>query len=662
MKFKPILYLSSLYGRFILRVLVPPLTILLALCLIGLYLLNNVLQTQAVNNLRRSATTTASTLERELKLRETVLKQTGSELYLIKNEYKQGRAKLEKNRTACRTYIQQTGTYFGSPKGACDQFQGGLVGDVNLITSFDRTYRELGEALIKNHDQRINERLTAYKQFFPETMALLILNDNKSVVSSAYSGNFNKVESIFKADGKAALKNPVFGKMMTVSGVEIAVFAFQIPGGSVLAAYDVSNDHFLKQAWNNAPVDKSQTLVTILDTDGKPVYPKFKNTNSFSEQNISDLRANRDIKMNLDAIEHTAVASPLGPTNSWQVAVASPTAIVLAPVRDALIVTILIMAFLMVIFLWVGTFFIRHASRSIVDLVNGAKRFGEGHLQHKIKLSKHSESELLQLAETMNSMARHIAATEKSINEKNKEFISIATHELRAPLTAIVGNLTLFRETHKAKLNEKDAQKIDQAYSATVRLRDLVNDMLDVAHLESKAHSHPLGPVNIKSAIHDVLNAMAIVSHDTKIAIEYNEKNARSVVGNKQSLHIVMNNFVSNALKYSRPHDKVTISHRVEGAHLITTVEDTGLGIPEDQQAHIFQKFFRVNLEDRSNVTGTGLGMYIVKQYIEQMKGKVWFTSTYGKGTQFSFSLPIADSKTDTHVMTAHDKKPAKKS
>jgi signal transduction histidine kinase len=639
--FKLNLHLSSLYGRFILRVLAPPLGILLLLSLVGLYILNGWLHSQAIDTLRRSASTTAATLQRELTLRETVLKQTGSELYLIKNDYNQGRAQLEKNRTTCRAYIRQTGTYVGAPDGSCDQFRAGLLGGINLA-SFDRTYRELGEALIKNHDQRINERLTAYKQFFPETMALLILNDDKSVVSSAYSGSLDEAEVSFKPDAETALKTTVYGKLATVSKRPLAVFAFKIPGGSVLAAYDINDPNFLKQTWSSAPIDKSQALAAILDKTGRPIYPKLVDNESFT-QSAAALQAGREAKIPLNGIEHTVVASPVGPNKEWQVAVASPTALVLAPVRDAVLTAAIIIGALLVVFLWVGTFFIRRTSASIVTLVDGAKRFGKGHLHHKIKLNRHSESELLELADTMNTMARHIAAAERAIDEKNKEFTSIATHELRAPLTAIIGNLTLFREKNKAKLDDKMTDKIEQAYSATTRLRDLVNDMLDVAHLESRGIAElPLGPTDITVAINDVLNAMSILATNSEIEVTYDPAHASKVVADMQLLHIIMNNFVSNAIKYSRPHDTVTISHKIEGNYLVTSIKDTGLGIPKDQQAHMFEKFFRVKLEDRTDITGTGLGMYIVKQYIEQMHGKVWFTSVHGKGTEFFFSLPIA--------------------
>lgn len=641
MVFKLHLHLNSLYSRFILRVLIPPLCVLVLISLIGLYLLSGYLHRQAFNNLKLTATTTAAMVQRELDLRETVLKQTGSELYVIKNEYNQNRSELESDRTACHAYIQQKATYAGAPNGVCDQFRVDPLGGTSL-TSFDSTYQSIGSSLIENQDQRINERLTAYKQFFPETMAILVLNDDKSVVSSAYSGAFSSAASLFQSDAEAALKAPVFGKEEIVANFKLAVFAYQIPGGSVLAAYDINDPNFLNEILSRAPVNKSQQLVAILDGAGTPIYPAFKDNNSFTKY-AAVLRSSHETTVSLDNIKHTVVAAQVDPAGSWQIAVASPTAVVLTPERDALLTALVVVVLLIVIFLWVGTFYIRRASLSIVDLASGARRFGRGHLRYKIKLASYSESELLLLADTMNAMAQHVAEAEQAIDEKNKEFISVATHELRAPLTAIIGNLALFKETNKVKLNEKTEQKIDQAYAATTRLRDLVNDMLDVAHLESsESERRPLEPVDISLVINDVIENMEVVANDAKIDVIYDAMHAKSIMGDKQMLRIIMNNFISNALKYSRPHDKVTISHRIAGDHLVTTVADTGLGIPKDQQAHIFQKFFRVKNEDRTNITGTGLGMYIVKQYVDQMHGRVAFTSVHGKGTKFYFSLPLA--------------------
>lgn len=643
MKFKRAFHLNNLYSRFILRVLAPPLIVLLILSLVALRQLDIILHRQAIDNLSRSAATTAATLEREFSLRETVLKQTGAELFVIKSEYNTNRKKLDSNRDACRTYILQSYTYVGAPDGVCEPFIGSLATSRGYLTSLESEYVKQGEKIIADQNQRINERLSAFKQFFPETLAMLIIDDNKQTVSSAHSGAFDGTNDIFRADAESALVSPVQGNVTSAAGFNMATFAYQIPGGSVLAAYDLQNEYFVRQAWASAPIDRNQALAVLLDSTGNPVYPALKETESF-KGNVAELRQKPFKEIKLDNIPHTVVGAPAG-SSGWLVVVASPTAAVLAPLRDAQLAGVVAIGLLMVGFLWVGTYFIRRTLRNIISLVSGAMVFGAGRLDYKINLDKHADGEFAQLAVTMNNMAARIAATEHAMDEKNKEFISVATHELRTPLTAIIANLTSFRDYHEQNLDDKAKHTIDQAYFSTVRLRDLVNDMLDVARLESGQSEPNIAPVGVKPLITDVIASMETVAKNAKINLVYDDAHAANVLADKQRLRIIINNFISNAIKYNRPGGHVTVSHSVKSGRLVTSIEDDGLGIPEDQKAHMFEKFFRVQNDDRQDVTGTGLGMYIVKQYIEQMHGQIWFESVHGKSTKFSFSLPLPDNK-----------------
>lgn len=632
-------YESTLHRRFVIRVLAPPFIALLILFVVGLWQLNRILYRQAIDGLKLSATTTAATLEREFTLRETILKQTGTELFIIKSEYKADRKKLDDDRDACRVHIQQKSAVKGSPNNVCDSFQVALSNNSTLLTSLEAEYLKIGEKLIENHNQRINDRLTAYKQFFPETLALVVVDNNKQPVSSALSGVFKNSAEVFQADAVAALKEPITGQLMNSEGFELATFAFPITGGSVLAAYDIKNEHFIKPVWEDAPVDRTRALAILVGRTGYPAYPQLKDGERIKKQSIN-LRQKTTVKVKLDNVDHIAVASAAGKSD-WLAVVASPSAAVLAPVRDAQLAGVVVIGLFMIGFLWVGTFFIQRTLRSIVGLVSGAIVFGSGRLDYKIALD-HADGDFMRLADTMNAMAARIAATEKAIAEKNKEFISIATHELRAPLTAIIGQLSIFQEMYEDKLETKAKYLIDQSYYGTVRMRDLVNDMLNVARLEGGHSEFALAQVAIKPIVEDIVSNMTVVAQIAKVNLHYKNIHAADVIADEQRLRIIINNFVSNAIKYNRPGGNVNVSHEVKDDQLVTKIEDNGLGIPENQKAHMFEKFFRVEHEDRKSVTGTGLGMYITRQYIEQMQGKLWYESTHGKGTVFYFSLPLA--------------------
>lgn len=617
----------------------PPFLILLCLGLVIFLQLDTFVRDQATNELRRASATTAAKLEREFALRQTVLKRTGEELFVIKSEYRADLAKLDTDRTGCSDYLKQKKTFLGAPNGVCDPFLSEFASKGPTLQAIENSYVTNGEELIKNQNQRINERLESYKQFFPESIALLVVDKNNQLVSSALSGLDYDAVNTLMPDAINAQKSAVDGKLVTIKDVQMGVFAYPITDGSVLAAYDLSSDSFLKESWQSTPIDRSKGLAVIADSRGTILYPKLPLGNSIVDAN-SSLRDRPYIDLALRSVEHIAVASEAG-ASKWIVVVASPKAVVFSPVRNAQIIAVLIIGSLLVGFLWVGAFFIQRTVKNIMGLVGGALIFASGKLDHKIEL-QNADQEFVKLGETMNSMADKIAAAEKDADEKNKEFISVATHELRTPLTAIIGYLSMVNEDMSDKLAPEIKPMIDQAFKGTNHLRDLINDMLDVARLEGGRAEFKIAPISIKTVAAEVVSTLQITAREHSIVLSYDDMNAMDVIADESRLTIVLNNFISNALKYNRPNGTVKVSHSINEGQLVTAIVDTGLGIPEAQKAHMFEKFFRVEDADRKSVVGTGLGMYITREYVLAMGGKVWFESTHGVGTTFFFSLPLA--------------------
>jgi signal transduction histidine kinase len=632
----------NLQQRFIIRVLAPPFLILLLLGILGLWQLNNIIRNQAISDLERSASSTAAKLEREFAIRQAVLKRTGEELFTIKSDYQVSRQKLDDDRAACSAWLNQKKSYKLAPDGICTPFLAEFANNGASAAAVQTSYVQTGTQIAKDQETEVNDRLSAYKQFFPETVALLVVDKNKQLVSSAISDVVQGSLDQFESEAAAAQTQPVEGKLISTPEYRLAIFAYPITGGSVLAAYDLNNDAFIHQSWQSTPIDTRKALAVIVDATDQTAYPNIKLDSSFA-QAAGQLRSHPSTELRLRNIDHIAVGAQTD-ISKWMVIVASPKAVVFGPLRDAQIATVVVVGLLLVGFLWVGIIFIRRTIDSIVRLVGGALVFASGTLDYKIHLT-HADQEFVQLAETMNKMAERIAAAEKEIDEKNKEFISIATHELRTPLTAIGGYLSMINDDFHDKLDPAVRPLFEQASRGTERLRELVNDMLDMARLEGGRVEFILEPQDIKAVAADVVDELRITAAEKGIQLVYDSAAAQTVLADKAKLHIIFNNFVSNAIKYNRPSGSVTLSHRVNGDQLVTMITDTGLGIPDDQKQHMFEKFFRVKNADRETVTGTGLGMYITKQYIEAMKGKLWFESTHGKGTTFYFSLPLSENR-----------------
>lgn len=631
---------SGIRHRFIARVLTVPFVLLVCLGIVALWQVNFFVKQQAVEDLSGAARSTAAKLERELAIRQTVLERTGEEMFSIKGEYNAARQKLESDRTGCTDFYKQKKTFQGSPDGVCNQFLADISGS-STLAALEGSYVEIGQELFEKQNNNINDRLAAYKQFFPETVAILVVDKNKELFSSAASEGISDHKKAFMPDAIRALTTPVVGKFVEEPSKRLAVFGYPISSGSVTAVYDVANDDFLKETLESTPINRSQSLVFILDSGGNAVYPDFQVGDEFKKIHQT-LRAGASPSLALKGVDHIAVGAEAG-QSKWMVVVGSPSAAVLAPTRDAQLAAYIVIGLVLIGFLWVGAFFVQQTVRSILGLVAGALVFSSNKLDYRINLGK-ADKEFIQLADTMNMMAERIATAEKQIDEKNKEFISVATHELRTPLTGIIGNISMLREDFRDKFDPSVYPIVDQVNTSVIRLRDLVNDMLDVARMEGGRAEFEIAEQDITVLVKDVLDNLKIPASESHVSFRYDQDMTLAVMADPKKLRIILNNFVSNAIKYNRPEGAVVVSHALKDDMLVTSIADTGLGIPDDQKQHMFEKFFRVQHEDRQNVTGTGLGMFITRQYVQAMGGDLWFESAHGKGTTFYFSLPLAKS------------------
>ncbi len=245
-----------------------------------------------------------------------------------------------------------------------------------------------------------------------------------------------------------------------------------------------------------------------------------------------------------------------------------------------------------------------------------------------------------------------LEATSNRLNEANiklmeldrlkDEFISITSHELRTPMTAIKGYLWLLLKERVEPIQPKTREYLERVYNSTERLIHLVNDMLDVSRITSgkvQLNKQPFNPITLAEEIEQQFLAKAM-QRQTHIVIR-TQADLPMLVADREKIHQVLENLVGNALKFTPEKGKITIGVAEKNGSIEFSIKDTGPGIKKEDLPKLFKKFGRVDnsLTPRSGV-GTGLGLYICKQFVDLHHGTIEVKSIEHKGAMFIVRLP----------------------
>ncbi len=226
---------------------------------------------------------------------------------------------------------------------------------------------------------------------------------------------------------------------------------------------------------------------------------------------------------------------------------------------------------------------------------------------------------------------------EAEISRMKTEFISTVSHELRTPLTSIKGYVDLILEGDTGPINDTQKEFLQIVAQSSNRLSQLINDLLDVERIESEKIAFKKEPVNVTLLIHQVLRTFQ--KEIEKKGLHLNTKFEREnlvVEGDRERIEQVLANLINNAIKYNRPAGCIGVWARYEDRFIRVDVEDSGIGISEEDQRRLFQKFFRVD----TSIWGTGLGLAIVKSIMEKLGGEIRVKSKLGEGSTFTILLP----------------------
>ncbi len=229
----------------------------------------------------------------------------------------------------------------------------------------------------------------------------------------------------------------------------------------------------------------------------------------------------------------------------------------------------------------------------------------------------------------------------KALDSAKSDFLNIASHELKTPLTSIKGSLSLLR-TGVDKLSSKKSKHLFEiAENETDRLIRLINDLLDLAKIEAGKFPLKKDWIPIDEVIETTLYSLEGISKTANVSLTYTSGQCKIVEVDKDQIQQVLTNLVSNAIKYSPENGTVTITINIDkNNYLKVEVRDEGLGISPDDQKLIFEKFRQASDPSNPIVKGTGLGLAIAKAVIKEHSGTMGVHSQIGKGSSFYFTLP----------------------
>jgi signal transduction histidine kinase len=233
---------------------------------------------------------------------------------------------------------------------------------------------------------------------------------------------------------------------------------------------------------------------------------------------------------------------------------------------------------------------------------------------------------------------------EKKVSDPRSDFANLASHQLRTPLSGTKWMLELLENSDKGNLSAKQKEYIEKIYASNERMIALVNDLLEVSRIEQGGMKLYLQPTDLGHIIRSLVKEKAkeVKKKKLQISLTVEEEPFPPVSSELNKIRQALNNIISNAITYTPAGGKIEIDLKVQDGEALGRVTDTGFGIPVEQQKQIFSKFFRGSNILSVETSGTGLGLYISKSFIEASGGKLWFKSEEGKGTSFYFTLPLA--------------------
>jgi len=241
----------------------------------------------------------------------------------------------------------------------------------------------------------------------------------------------------------------------------------------------------------------------------------------------------------------------------------------------------------------------------------------------------------------------------KKLDEMKSEFISLASHELRTPLTAVRCAIQLMLAGKSGKINRTQKKFLSMSETNMNRLTKIVNDLLDLSQIKSGRRETKCEDMDLIELIEFILACLRPQAAGKAVELRSDvEEGFRTVYADREMVEKILINLLGNAIKFTPEHGEVIVSARVseEKRKALISVRDSGIGIRKDQLEGLFMKFHQMEESPHVHVDGAGLGLVLTKGLVEAQGGEIWVESEFGKGSTFSFTLPISSANHMTEI------------
>ncbi|MBA3723584.1 MAG: PAS domain-containing sensor histidine kinase [Candidatus Levybacteria bacterium] len=242
---------------------------------------------------------------------------------------------------------------------------------------------------------------------------------------------------------------------------------------------------------------------------------------------------------------------------------------------------------------------------------------------------------------------------QKELERQKDEFLGIASHELKTPVTSIKAYGQVLQKMFQKKGDAKSVEQLQKMDAQINKLTNLVEDLLDVTKIQSGRLEFHEDYFDFNELIQETVDELQLTTEKHEIITEF--KKTKSIYADKERIGQVLTNLISNAVKYSPHAKKIIIKTTYDNTKVTLCVEDFGVGIPKDKQEKVFEQFFRVSGSKQSIFPGLGLGLYVSSEIIKREGGRIWVESIEGKGSTFCISLPIKKNKIEQQKNTLAD-------